>query len=157
MNSKETQSVLDSIRRIVRGLRMSSAAAERRRGASAAQIYVLQKLSESEGGLSLNELAAATHTHQSSVSVVVTKLVQRRLVDRRRARDDGRRVAITITAKGRALVRRAPEPIQERLIEAIGRLPAGERTALAHGLDHVVRKAGLGDGPAPLFFEEKTK
>ncbi len=64
--------MLDAIRRIVQALRESSRAAEKRVGLSGAQLFVLQTLGESPG-LSLNELAERTRTHQSSVSVVVTQ------------------------------------------------------------------------------------
>jgi DNA-binding MarR family transcriptional regulator len=68
------QRVLDSIRQIVRLLREGSRDSEERVGLSAAQLFVLQKLDPDEP-LSLNELSARTLTHQSSVSVVVSRLV----------------------------------------------------------------------------------
>jgi DNA-binding MarR family transcriptional regulator len=60
--------VLDAVRRIVQALRESSRQAERQVGLSGAQLFVLQKLAESPAS-SVNELAARTHTHQSSVSL----------------------------------------------------------------------------------------
>ena len=65
---KATQNILDSIRRIVHGLRVSSKIAEKELGISGAQLFILQKLSQSNR-LSINELAERTLTHQSSVSV----------------------------------------------------------------------------------------
>ena len=59
---------------------------------------------------SVNELADRTYTHQSSVSVVVRRLVEQGLVARRRASDDGRRRELSLTAAGRRLVARAPMP-----------------------------------------------
>jgi DNA-binding MarR family transcriptional regulator len=156
MNINETQSVLDSIRRIVRALRVASRETERNLGLSSAQLYVLQKLA-SEHGVSVNELAALTLTHQSSVSVVVGKLVEAGLVERKKSPRDARRVEISLTAKGRSLVRRAPEPVQKRLITAIQGLPPGPRATLASGLAQIVQAAGLSAGPAPLFFEEKSR
>ena len=82
-----TREVLDSVRWIFQALRESSRRAERLVGVSGAQLFVLQKLAESPG-LSLNELADRTHTHQSSVSTVVSRLVERKLVQRSRAASD---------------------------------------------------------------------
>src|SRR5438094_8157353 len=87
--SGEVRAVLDAIRRIVRTLHQSSRAAEKSFGLSGAQLFVLQTLAESPG-LSLNGLAAETHTHQSSVSTVVSRLVERGLVLRTPAADDAR-------------------------------------------------------------------
>ena len=153
----ETQQILDAIRRIVRALRISSRFSEKALGLSSAQLYVLQKLGETDGS-SINELAERTLTHQSSVSAVVSKLVARRLAFRCKSRQDARRAEISLTPKGLALIRRAPQqPIQERLIAAIETLPNAGRKSLARSIISVVRAAGIGDGPVPLFFEESSK
>ena len=148
----DTQRVLDSIRRIVQTLRVASRAAESRYGLTAAQLFVMQKLAEKRAA-SLNDLAARTLTHQSSVSVVVQKLVLRQLVVRRADRDDARRVLLSLTPAGRALVRKAPLAAQERLIAAVNALPAPQRCELARLLGHVAGCTGADTSP-PLFFEE---
>src|SRR6476646_1676012 len=85
--------VLDAIRRIIQFLRESSREAERRAGLSGAQLFVLRTLAESPG-LSLNELAERTRTHQSSVSVVVARLAREGLVERGQAPNDARRMQL---------------------------------------------------------------
>src|SRR4051812_34367130 len=125
----QDRAILDAIRRIVRVLRESSALAERTVGLTGAQLFVLQNLS-AEGALSVNELAARTLTHQSSVSVVVKRLVERRLVTKQTSPDDGRRVLLSVTPKGRKLLARAPEAAQERLIAGVEALPSYERRTL---------------------------
>lgn len=153
---RETQEILDSIRRIVRALRISSRSSEKVLGLSSAQLYILQKLGESDG-CSINELAARTLTHQSSVSVVVGRLVRRGLARRRKSQADGRRAEISITREGLALIRRAPQPIQQQLIGAIESLPRTARRRLARSFASIVTDSGIGDGPVPMFFEEHTK
>src|SRR4051812_6073325 len=116
-SSQETQSILDSIRRIVRGLRVSSRTAEKELGISGAQLFVLQKLNVNSS-LSLNELAERTLTHQSSVSVVIGRLVDRGLVLRTASKTDARRLELSLSAKGRAFLQKAPLTAQERLVAA---------------------------------------
>jgi DNA-binding MarR family transcriptional regulator len=151
----EIREVLDSIRRIVRLLRLSSRAAEREVGLSGAQLFVLQKLAEAKM-LSVNELAESTHTHQSSVSVVAQALVDKGLVARARAEDDARRLELTLTPAAKALLREAPGAAQDRLIEALGKLPATTRSQLAKSLARLVEEAGLGEEEAPMIFEDAT-
>src|SRR5580698_2197531 len=112
------RSTLDSIRSIVQALRVSSRKTEMSHGLSSAQLFVLRQLGESDV-LSVNELAEKTFTHQSSVSVVVRKLVDLGLVEKRASKTDFRRTEISLTAKGRARVRRTPLPAQEQLLSAI--------------------------------------
>lgn len=150
-----TRVVLDAIRRIVRALRESSRAAERSAGIGAAQLFVLHRLATSPA-LSLNELAARTFTHQSSVSVVVSRLVERGLVTRTRGGDDGRRISIAATAAGRALAAKAPAAAQERLLAGLALLGPGPRGELAELLARLVDVMAL-PGDAPMFFESAPR
>ena len=155
--STDVRGVLDAFRRIVQALRTSSRDAERRVGLSAAQLYALQQLANMSGA-SVNDLAARTFTHQSSVSVVVQRLVARRLVAKVPSNDDRRRVRLTLTDSGRALLRRSPEPVQERLIAGIAAVPAADRRVLMTALDTIADTLATRGGEPPMLFEdERTK
>jgi len=153
--ASDVQQILDSFRRIVRVLRASSRAAEQTLGLSGAQLFVLQTLAR-HPELSLNELAEHTRTHQSTVSVVVSRLVERGLVRRESARDDARRLELRLTAEGKALARRAPDAAQERLIRAIEELAPTPRAELERLLARVVESMEVGgEEPGMLFDEEQ--
>ncbi|HEY7088472.1 MAG TPA: MarR family winged helix-turn-helix transcriptional regulator [Tepidisphaeraceae bacterium] len=152
----DARRVMNAVRRIVQALRIASRATENRFGVSAAQLFVLQRLAEG-GSASVNELAARTLTHQSSVSVVVQRLEERGLVERATSPTDARRTVLSLTTAGRSLVRKSPQAAQERLIAAIKQLPAGDRRTLAALMERVAREA-LGEAePPPLFFEDSHK
>ena len=136
--------VLEGLRRVLRVLRVSSRQAEQRLGVSGAQLLVLQQL-ERAPARSLNELAERTHTDQSSVSVVVSRLVARGLVTREISVADGRRVTLAATAAGRALTRRSPDASQAQLVAALESLPRRILVAVARGL--VALEVALEDGP----------
>ena len=148
-----TRDVLDAIRGIVQALRESSRAAERHVGLSGAQTFVLRTLSE-RASLSLNDLATATHTHQSSVSTVVTRLVEDGLIRRGRSPEDARRLELSLTARGRDLASRAPDAAQQRLIAAINRLPPRRRRELAATLRELADSVAAIDRIPPMFFED---
>jgi len=122
--------VVDAIRSIVQSLRISGRAAEQQLGISSAQLYILQELAE-QPAQSINELAERTFTHQSSVSMVVSRLVEGRLVTRTAARGDARRLSISLTPAGRALLRKAPDAAQTRLVEGLRGLSRTELHTLA--------------------------
>ena len=129
--------VVDSIRALVKGLRDSGRDAEQKLGITSAQLYVLQELREKPA--SINELAARTYTHQSSVSMVVGRLVENRLVTRSISRADARRVSISLTAAGRAVLRRSPDAAQTRIITALRAMPRGDLKSLAEQLDNLTQ------------------
>ena len=145
-------SAVDAIRRILHALRTSARKAEARAGVTGAQLFVLQSLAAS-----LNELAARTLTHQSTVSVVVDRLVRRELVIKRRAPEDARRVELRLSPRGRALVRRAPQVAQARLIDGLRALPRSEARELARLLRQLLRTMRATREPAEMFFEERGR
>jgi DNA-binding MarR family transcriptional regulator len=149
------RSVLDDIRHIVRALRISSRANEQAYGLGAAQLFVLKQLGDQEA-ISINELAARTMTHQSSVSVVVSKLVEQGLVSRTRSSADSRRVEISLTARGLRRSHEAPRPPQEALVGALQAMEPAERERLAELLSQLVVRAGYARGEAPLLFEDEA-
>jgi DNA-binding MarR family transcriptional regulator len=152
-----TRDVLDAIRRIVRSLREASRASERSLGLSAAQVFVLQRL-QAAPAHSVNELAERTLTHQSSVSVVVSKLCERGLAVRTPSAADARRIEIALTKQGRALVERAPVVApQDRLIAGLALLGPRKRRLLAAGLRGLVDAMALPDEPATMFFERTPR
>jgi DNA-binding MarR family transcriptional regulator len=153
--SSDARDVLNSIRQIVRLLRVSSRDSQKKAGLTAAQLFVLRKLSEG-GKLSLNDLADRTFTDQSSASVVVGRLAERKLVRHDRSARDRRRLELSLTPAGSALLRKAPPPAQDRLIGALLKLPLARRRFLATTLVEWTALAGIEESPAHLFFEEPT-
>ena len=109
----ETQRIIDSIRRLVRLVRLTDQVAQSELGVSGAQLFVMKELGKTPA-LSLSDLAKRTRTDQSSVSVVVTRLVQSGHVSRDRDPRDGRRLVLNLTKSGRSILQKAPPVAQER-------------------------------------------
>jgi DNA-binding MarR family transcriptional regulator len=145
--------VLNSLRRIVRSLRVASRTAEQRVGLSGAQLFVLQCLAR-QSPCSVNELASRTATDQSSVSVVVSRLVTAGHVRRAVSKTDRRRVELTLTRSGRELLEAAPEVAQDRLLFALEQLKKDDLQALSKILSQVVEVAEVAEEAPALFFED---
>ena len=143
---------MDALRRVVRALRVSTHASERDLGVSAAQLFVLRQLALAPRQ-SIGELAMRTRTSQGSVSEVVSRLVARGLVERHTAESDRRRAELSPTPDGRAVLARASETIQERLLASLARMSDEQRRGLADGMEAWLGGAGLGEVPATMFFE----
>lgn len=152
---EDVRVAMDALRRLVRLLRMSARASEKVVGVSGAQLFVLQQLADA-GVCSINELAERTLTHQSSVSVVVSRLIEAGLVSRRPSEADGRRMEVALTPAGRALLRRAPPMAQAHLIAGLRRMEPEARGALARGLGALVEQLGADQEEPPLFFEDEA-
>ena len=133
---------MNTVRAVVRGIRMQSRAFELMAGMSLAQVLVLEQL-RARPASSLGDLATRTGTHQTSVSVVVSRLVKRELVARLRSTRDRRRTELTITDAGREALSRVPGTIQSQLDTALTAWPEADTKKLAELLDRWVTLAGI--------------
>jgi DNA-binding MarR family transcriptional regulator len=149
----EEKRVMDALRRVVRTLRRSGSAAERTVGVSSAQSFVLQQLA-AKPEQSVTELMARTLTSQSSVSEVVERLVAQRLISRRRAHDDARRVVLDLTTKGQLAARSTPSSAQGRLISGLRQMSSRERRRLAALLERWLAESGMERVAATMFLED---
>lgn len=157
MRSKaEVRVALDAFRRIVQALRTGARPGDLRGSVSHAQLFALQQIAKHPRS-SINDIAALTFTHQSSVSVVVQRLVRRGLVAKVAARDDRRRHCLAVTARGRRIQQRAATAVPERLIAALSSLPAAEGRAFASALTRIADAVSHGKGYPPMFMEGRMK
>ena len=124
---------LDAMRAMLQEVRVANRAVELELGISGAQLFVLEELAR-EPADSLNDLAARAGTRHSSMSIVVTRLVEADLVRREASPDDARRVQLAVTARGRRLLRGAPPSAQARLLAAARTLPPAQIAELAGAL-----------------------
>jgi len=145
---------MNALRSIVRAIRINTRAIEVKMGISLAQLFVLQQLAERPAN-SLNDLAERTATHQSSVSVVVRRLVERGFVSRATSTADKRRIEIDVTPAGRSLLAGAPQTIQTQLMTAMSRLPPAEQVRLADLLEQWLREAHIDIAAPPMIGEEE--
>jgi DNA-binding MarR family transcriptional regulator len=144
--------VVNGLRRITQALRLSSSVVQDTLGITGAQLFVLQQLADRPGA-SLRELAERTLTDQSSVSVVVSRLVAAGHVARRISQSDGRRTELSLTDSGRWMLGRAPELAQSRLVAALRAMPASRLRIAASVLDHAARAVNPARAPTEMFFE----
>ena len=143
---------LDAVRTVVGALSRSARAVERRTGVTTAQLFVLRQLADVDS-LSLGEVADRTLTRQSTVSIVVARLVENGLVRRERAAADRRRLQLSLTPAGRRLLSRAPEPTTGRLLAALDELSDEQLRYLSSGLDALIVALGIDARPAGMLFE----
>jgi DNA-binding MarR family transcriptional regulator len=117
-------------------------------------LFVLSKLGET-GCSSLNELADRTFTHQSTVSTVVSKLVDQRLIAREAAPEDRRRLTLALTARGRRVLASAPDAAQDALIAAVAALAPAPRRLLGRTLGQLAGTLSDPGQRTRMFFDDQ--
>ena len=147
---------VELVRALVARLSSSARSVERRTGITNAQLFLLRHVA-TDGALSVNELADRARTQQSTASIVISRLARAGLVRKTRAAGDARRVVLSVTPAGRALLRHAPAPPTAALFAALERLDTREARALATGLRALVRELGPGPREPGMLFEETRR
>lgn len=106
-------------------------------GINGAQLWVLWEV-DRRPALRVNELAQAMAMHQSTVSNLIERLAQAKLIERSRAPDDQRVVTLELTESGRQMLKRAPKPARGVLPEALHLLGENELASLDQLLGRVL-------------------
>lgn len=144
---------LRAIRTLVAALSRSARSIEWRTGFTNAQLFLIRQLDAADG-LSVSELARRARISQSTVSSVLGRIVRAGLVRSERSPTDGRRATLSLTPKGRRLLRHAPTPPTEALFDALSSLTDDEARNLAAGLAALLAAFGLGPAEGPMLFED---
>jgi DNA-binding MarR family transcriptional regulator len=152
-------SALQSLRALVNALGRSARRIERHTGLTNAQLFVLRQIADATRGggtLSVGDVAARALTRPSTASAVVSRLIDAGLVQCRADARDARRRALTLSARGRSTLARAPRAPTERVLGALSRLSDQDASAVANGLELLTRAMQL-DASAPgMLFEDRT-
>jgi len=141
------RAVLKDFRVIFSSVRKHFAWLEHACGIGGAQVWAMAVLA-ARPGLRVGDLAASLSIHQSTASNLLEKLLRRRLARRRRDGRDRRVVRLELTQKGRALLRRAPRPLEGVLPDALARLPHRALARLDTDLRRLIRTMQVRDGRA---------
>jgi DNA-binding MarR family transcriptional regulator len=76
-------------------------------------------------------------------------------VERDRGREDRRVVKLRLTSRGRELVRRAPNPIQGKMIYGLRKLKRGELDFIYNSIQKLVHIMEAQNVKATFFFDEE--
>ncbi len=108
-------------------------------GITGSQLWIIHEISKAPG-IGISGLAMRLSIHQSTCSLLVDKLVQRKLVSKERGQVDHRRVGLKITPEAEHILKIAPGPAEGILPEAIRTLPAADLEKLDAALEKVIHQ-----------------
>jgi DNA-binding MarR family transcriptional regulator len=112
---------MQSLRRIFKALQNYSHEVSNEYGITGPQLWVLKTVFKN-GGLPLGELSQKMYLHPSTVTGVVDRLEKKGYVSRDRDPEDRRVVMVQLTPKGKRLAKRAPNPVQGKMIHGLRQL-----------------------------------
>lgn len=143
---------VDSIRRMMRALRISANQTHATLGISGAQLYLLRHLA-THNGASLTELAAGTLTDRTSVTEVVDRLIHLGLAQRAVSAADRRRACVRITSRGRRVATASNPAPTDLLLAGLAKLKTAKLARLEAGLADLVAAMDIEETPPEMLFQ----
>lgn len=138
---KEDGEVLIALRRIIRATDLHSRHLSKTMGLTAPQLLILQMIRKA-GTTASSAIAREVSLSQATVTSILDRLESRKLIQRERDEQDKRRINISLTVKGRELIKESPAPLQEQFSERFRKLPDWERNLILSALQRVAEMMG---------------
>ena len=146
------------IRRLMQAGYLYTKELNKKYNVSAPQLNCLIALSEN-GPLPPSQIAKHIMVKSSTVTGVIDRLEQKGLARRVRNSRDRRVITIELTEAGESLTRNAPPPIQQKIVDGLGRRSTEQREQIRRNLSLLIEMLDAdeleidlsnGDSPAPL-------
>jgi MarR family transcriptional regulator, organic hydroperoxide resistance regulator len=146
--------IMQSLRRIFKAIQDYSYEVSDKFGTTGPQLWALKTISQNEI-LSLGELGRRMYLHPSTITGLIDRLEKKGLVERDRDQTDRRVIKVRLTSKGKGLVKRAPNPIQGKMIYGLRKLKRKELNSIHHSVQKLVEVMEVQDVKATFFFDQE--
>lgn len=137
MKPDYASSILQSLRRIIRSIDQHNKQLGSRYRLTVPQLVCLRQLSM-EGEMTLGQLARAIYLSQATVTGIIDRLSDKRLITRTRSTEDRRKMKVRLTEEGARLVNDMPWPLQERFSNCLAELAETEQDQIDKTLKKLV-------------------
>jgi MarR family transcriptional regulator, organic hydroperoxide resistance regulator len=151
---KTTAEIMQSLRRIIKAIQNYSHEVSGEFGITGPQLWAVKTISQHEG-LSPSELSQRMYLHPSTITGLMDRLEKKDLVERYRDQEDRRVIKLQLTPRGKELVRRAPDPIQGKMIYGLRKLKKVELSSVYESIQKLVKVMEAQDVEATFFFSEE--
>jgi DNA-binding MarR family transcriptional regulator len=146
-----TDDVLVSLRRIIRANDLHSRKLGRETGLTTPQLVVMRAIEESDLP-TVSQVSREVSLSQATVTNILNRLEDHKLIRRQRSSEDKRRVNLEVTAAGRKLLKGAPKPLQEGFVARFNQLEDWEQYLIVSSLARVASMMDAEDlDAAPLL------
>jgi DNA-binding MarR family transcriptional regulator len=146
--------IMQSLRRIFKKIQDYSHEVFNKFGITGPQLWTLKTIYQSDG-LPMGELSERMYLHPSTISGVVDRLEKKGYVLRDRGERDRRVVNVRLTPRGKSLARKAPNPVQGKMIYGLKRLKWEDLDRILSSVQTLVQIMEAQKVKVTFFFDEE--
>ncbi len=151
---EEISETVQSLRRIVKTIQNYSQQVSSEFGVTGPQLWALKAILE-RGALPLGQLSKKMYLHPSTVTGVIDRLESKGYVVRGRDATDRRVVTVSLTAAGKGLVKKAPNPVQGKMIYGLRKLKRDELHVIYESIRKLVEIVEAENVKVTFFFDKE--
>jgi DNA-binding MarR family transcriptional regulator len=144
--------ILRSLRRIIRSVELRSHKIAQHYNITGPQLACLHTIID-HGPMTSATLSSHLVLSPSTIVGIVDRLQEKGWVTRHRSTTDRRRILLDVTEAGRSVVKNAPLPLQDTLLQSLEEVSELERVAITLALEKVVDMLEAGAIPAAPILE----
>lgn len=123
----ESEQVLVSLRKIIRAIELQSRKIYAVSQITGPQLLILKSIEKGKDNyLTINDLTSITSLSQPTISSLVKTLVRKNLVTKSQDKEDKRRYFLSLSAKGKRALSKAPTLLQDSFLENFNSIPKWE-------------------------------
>jgi DNA-binding MarR family transcriptional regulator len=146
--------IMQSLRRIFKAIQDYSHEVSEKFGITGPQLWALKTISQNES-LSLSDLSGRMYLHPSTITGVIDRLERKGYVTRSRDKVDRSVIYVQLTAEGRRLSKRAPNPAQGKMIYGLKKLQKGELNLIYNSVEKLVKIMEVENVKVTFFFDRE--
>jgi len=146
--------VMQSLRRIFKAIQDYSHEVSEKFGITGPQLWAIKTISQNES-LSLSDLGKRMYLHPSTITGVIDRLEKKGYVTRSRDQVDRRVIYVQLTAEGKRLAKRAPNPAQGKMIYGLKNLKRRELNLIYNSAQKLVEIMEAQNVKATFFFDQE--
>lgn len=128
--------IVVALRRITRAIGLRSRTLLQDYGLTVPQLMALQTIARLQPVMT-SEIAKRIHLGQPTVTGILNRLENRRLIRRTRGDQDRRSVNVSLTGEGERILSDAPSPLQNQFQQELSKLKEWERTQILATLQRI--------------------
>jgi len=145
------QELLIALRKVIRAIDLHSKQLSKTSGLTSPQLLIMLEIDKASG-VNSSQVAKSVNLSAATVTNILDRLENKDLISRVRNTQDKRKVSLSLTENGKALLLNAPQALQEHFIENFSNLAQWEQSQLLSSME---RLAGMMDAneidAAPLL------
>ena len=145
--------IMQSLRRIFKAIQDYSHEVSDKFGITGPQLWALKTISQNEG-LALSDLSKRMYLHPSTITGLIDRLEKKGYAARNRDQVDRRVISVQLTPKGKSLIRKAPNPVQGKMIYGLRNLNREELDSIYHSFQKLVEIMEAQNVKVTFFFDQ---